>query len=73
MTDTSAPVSYNQSEDKLLQITVTKGLLDKFIALTFCIAKMENFLFAVVSLDLLHVRCALRGAVAPVTSLNELD
>ena len=69
MTDTSAPVSYNQSEEILLQITLTKGLFDKFIALMLSMELTES-LFVLISLDLLHVRCTLRGAVAPVTSLN---
>ena len=70
MTDTSAPVSYNQSEETFLQITLTKGLLDKFIALMLSI-ELTKSLFVLFSLDLLYVRCTLRGAVAPVTSLKQ--
>lgn len=71
MTETSAPVSYNHSDEILWQETLTKGLLEIFISLTLMIAAtLKNVLLAQFSLELLYVRYSLRESVVPVTSLK---
>jgi hypothetical protein len=65
ITVTSAPVSYNHSDDMPLQEILRKGLLVVFIASIF-----KTLILHTVSSKCVYVRHSLRGVVVPVTSLN---